>query len=168
MQKSPASAPLHTAERAAGLYIWVRAGCGVGAAQDKIKMAKDNKKTCRRSRKREGCTVVYRHLRQSGTGRVFQRQGASSSCALIQAIWELIQKDMDAASGHRPRERGDARTILEPAAEGRQAGQLASRRRWRGSRWAAPDKLEKAFGGPPPPARLHLLRSLVHVPLKPP
>ena len=68
-----------------------------------------------------------------------------------QAIWELIQKDMDArfkATGHE----NVAMPVLIPESCCRRKASwsMASRRRWRGSRWAAPTSWKSVWLSAPP------------------
>ena len=68
-----------------------------------------------------------------------------------QAIWELIQKDMDArfkATGHE----NVAMPVLIPESLLQKEGELVngSRRRWRGSRWAARTSWKSAWRCVPP------------------
>ena len=68
-----------------------------------------------------------------------------------QAIWELIQKDLDArfkATGHE----NVAMPVLMPESLLKKEGELsmASRRRWRGSRWAVPKSWKNVWQSAPP------------------
>ena len=61
-------------------------------------MAKDNKKLVQANHQsgRKLCTVVHRHLRKGRAGGVLQCEGFIILRPYGQAIWELIQKDLDA------------------------------------------------------------------------
>ena len=68
-----------------------------------------------------------------------------------QAIWELIQKDMDArfkATGHE----NVAMPVLIPESllQMKASWSMASRRRWRGSRWAARTSWKSVWRCAPP------------------